>query len=438
MSSLRRELNLSSATALVISSAMGSAVFLVAADIAKVLPSNPGALAVWLVAAFGSLLGGLVFAELGALFPGTGGPYVYLSEAIHPLAGFLNGWSIALIVQPASIAAVAFSFAQFSAYLIPMPGNTMKAVACVTVIASTAVNLWGLRASAGVVNFLTLLKVLAAVGIAVAGLCLPSPVSSPWSSGANPASWGFSSFGIALIAAFWAFDGWNDVCFVAGEIDNPQRNIPLSLGIGIGTVAALYLALNAAYFRFLTPAQIAASSFPAADAAHVFGGDWAVRFVILAVVFSTLGCLNATILAGARVSFAMADDGVLPRAVAYVSPSHHTPATALVVQMLLTLAFLITGRYDQLFTYVIFAAFLFYLLTAVALMRLRGKRPALARPYRIPGYPWTPLLYIVLVAAFLANAFWTKPFESLVGALILALGIPVYYFCRSSATAPAA
>jgi APA family basic amino acid/polyamine antiporter len=285
--SLERGLGLVSATSIVAGAVIGSGIFLVASDIAQVLSSPVWIVAVWVAAGVISMMGGLILAELGAAFPGSGGPYLYLSQAFHPLAGFLNGWSISLIVQPGSIAAVAVAFAEFSASLLPIGAGHTKVVASITVVILTAINLWGLQAGAEVNNVLTALKVLSILGIGVFGCLAPAvhPGAFQDLTGATA-----SGFGVALIAAFWAYDGWNNITYIAGEVSRPQRNIPLSLIIGIGMVVLLYGLTNVAYLRFLTPAQIAVSPLPAADAARMLGGEWAVRAILIAVILSTLGC----------------------------------------------------------------------------------------------------------------------------------------------------
>ncbi|MBI4863199.1 MAG: amino acid permease [Candidatus Riflebacteria bacterium] len=435
---LVRGLGLRSATAVVAGSVIGSGVFLVAADISNAVPSPGAAVLVWVVGGFISLVGGLAFAELGAMLPGSGGPYIYLREAFNQLLGFLYGWTTVLIVQPGSIAAVAIGFAQFAGYLLPLSPFYIKWLASTTIVAFTVINLLGLKKGAGVLDLLTVLKVLALVGIGAAGLWLPArhPVALvDWAGSTLP------GFGVALIAAFWAYDGWNNISYVAGEVENPQRNVPLSLLSGIALVGLLYVMANLAYYRFVPVAAIAASRFPAADAARAMAGGWAVNVVIVSVLLSTLGCVNGLILSGARVTYAMAADRALPPELGRVEPTYRVPSTALIVQLVLALALVWTGRYDQLFTYVVSISFFFYGLSAVALIVLRYRRPELERPFRVPLYPWLPLAYAAFTAAFFVNAVIEKPVESLCGVGMVLLGIPVFLWQRArnarQATPPA-
>jgi len=428
-SGLVRGLGLGSATAIVAGAVIGSGVFLVAAEITRALPSPFLALVVWAVAGVLSMMGGLMVAELGAAFPGEGGPYLYFREAFSPLMGFLNGWTIALIIEPGSIGGCAIGVAHFSTYFFSLSPLGIKLVASSIVLGFTLINLIGLKAGAEVMDILTVLKILALIGIVVAGMILPAQVAAPFHSFSGGT---VSSFGVALIAAFWAYDGWLNVSYIAGEIKNPQRNVPLALLIGIGTATLLYLATNWVYYRFLPIEMIAQSVFPAGAAAKAMGGEWAVRIMHIAVILSTLGCANAVILSGARVTYAMAADRVLPSVLAYVHPTFHVPSVALLVQMVLALALIATGSYAQLVTYVISAGFIFYGLTAVALIVLRYKQPNLHRPFRVPFYPWLPLVYLLFTILFLGNAVTSRPWESITGMGIVLLGLPVYYAMKFS------
>lgn len=428
INSLVRGLGLGSTISVVAGSVIGSGVFLVAADIGKELSSPWLALGVWLVAGLISLVGGLTFAELGAAFPGAGGQYVYLREAFGPLAGFLFGWTWILIVQPGSIAAVSIAVTRFAAELVPMSPVVAKILAIAVIVLFTCANLFGVKRGAKLLDAMTALKVLALVAIVLVGLIVPGKAGFAVT---GETAWTFSQFGVGLIAAFWAYDGWNNVTFVAGEVKNPQRNLPLALFLGLSGVTLLYVLVNYAYYAFLPAAQVASSSFVAGDAAQVVLGQAGLKIIVVAVVLSAMGCVNGMVLAGARVTYAMAADGTLPQALSYVHPRYHVPTTALAVQMIVSVILALSGRYDQLFTYVICAAFLFYALTAAAVLVLRAKRPELKRPYRVPLYPYLPLAYIVFTILFVANAFYEKPLESLVGLGIVVSGLPAFYGYRA-------
>jgi APA family basic amino acid/polyamine antiporter len=428
-SKLIRGLGLGSSVSVVAGSVIGSGIFLVATDITRQLPSPGWALSVWLVAGLLSLMGGLTFAELGAMFPGAGGQYIYLRKAFGPIFGFLYGWTLALVIQPGSIAAVAIGFAQYASAFLPMGPVGAKFTASVAIALFTLINALGVKRGAGVLNVLTSLKILALVALGAAGVFLPVSAGAGLSAtSATPVT--ASAYGIALIAAFWAYDGWNNLTFVAGEVANPKRNVPLALILGLALVASLYVLVNVGYFQMLSPQRIAESSFPAADAARVMGGEWAVRGILLAVILSTLGCVNGMVLAGARVTYAMAADGALPRALGYVHPRFHVPSAALFTQLGVSLALVWSGSFDQLFTYVVCAAFIFYGLSGAAVIVLRRTMPKAERPYRVPLYPVLPALYVVFTFLFVLNAFREKPAEAMAGLGIVLLGIPAFYVFR--------
>lgn len=418
---LLRGLGFFSAFCMVAGPCIGSGVFLVASDISRSLPSPLLALSVWAAAGVLSLLGGLVFAELGSMFPGAGGQYVYLREAFGPLPAFLYGWCLVLVIQPGSIAAVAAAFAQSASAWIPLSPLGAKALAAAAVILLTGVNLLGVKKGAGLLDALTALKILALAALAAAAFLLPAKESFGQMAAFRP-----TDYGVALIAAFWAFDGWNNLTFVAGEVREPQRTIPLAMIAGILAVMALYLGANAAYYRALPVSAIAASSFPAAEAARALGGAAFAGAIIAAVMSSTLSCANALVLAGARVAYAMAEDRLLPRPFAFVHPRFRVPSWALLAQMAWSVALVFSGRYDQLFTYVVCAAFVFYGLTAAGLFALRRSQPDAPRAYRTPFYPILPAAYVIFTAAFVLNTLWERPFESLAGLGIVLLGVPVY------------
>ncbi len=238
---------------------------------------------------------------------------------------------------------------------------------------------------------------------------------------------------MALIAAFWAYDGWNNVTFVAGEIKEPQRNVPLALAGGLAAVTLLYFFANLTYLRLLPVATVAASKFVAADAARVMGGDMAARLMSAVVVMSTFGCVNGMILAGPRVTYAMAEDGRLPAWFSFVHPRWRVPTNALLAQGLWSILLVWSGRYDQLFTYVVCAAFIFYGLTGAGVLVLRRTKPELERPYKVPLYPLLPAAYVLFCAAFVANSFREKPFEAVAGLALVLLGVPAFKFFRRAA-----
>lgn len=426
---LLRALGPWSCVSVVAGSVIGSGVFLVASDIMRAVPDPSAALSVWAVAGLATLLGGLVFSELGAMLPGAGGQYVYLKEAFGPRLGFLFAWTHILILAPGTVAALAVAFGQFSGGLVMLSPLAQQLLASAAIIALTLVNLRGVLKAAHVLNALTSLKVLALAALALAAVAFWL-LGREAPSAEAPASFTAASYGVALIAAFWAYDGWTGLSQVAGEVKDPQRNIPFGYLAGLGGVAALYLAVNFGYTRVLGISQIAGSSFVAADAARAMQGETARLLVSLAVVVSTLGCLNAAIMTGARAAYAVAEDSVLPPVLKTIDPRTRVPSAALVLQCGVALALAWSGSYNQLFTYVVAAAFVFYALTALALLRLRRTQPKRERPYRVPLYPALPLGYLALCAAFLLNTVRETPRESLVGLGIVAIGLPAYAIFR--------
>ncbi len=428
---LRRRLGFYSAFSLVVGSVIGSGIFLVATDISKSIGNPWIALSVWATAAVLTLLGALVYGELAAAFPGAGGPYLYLRESFGPVVGFLYGWTLTLVIQPGSIAAVAVAFGKYLSALVPMNPTGVLISASLAVLGLTWINLLGVKRGASVSDFLSGLKVvaliiLAGVGIFATGIATPTAFQE-----VAPTFEGWSAFGVALIAAFWAFDGWNNVSFISGEVKNPQRNLPLALAGGILAVAALYMVVNLGYFKVLSLSDIQNSPFVAADAVRrVFGSELAVNVIVGVVVLSTLGCVNGMILAGARVTYAMAADKSLPQSFAYLHPKYEVPSTSLLLQMIISIVLIWSGSYDQLFTYVISSAFIFYGLTGVSLIVLRKKQPKIERPYKVPLYPFLPIAYALLSAVFVLNTFFEKPTESLVGLGIVLLGVPAFFIWR--------
>lgn len=420
---LVRGLGAGSALAVVVGAVIGSGVFLVAADIRASVSASLWGLAVWIAAGLLSLIGGLTFAELGGRFPGAGGQYVYLREAFGPRIAFLFGWTLFLVIQAGSIAAVAAAFAGVLGDLVPLSAAGRIGVASSVIGASTAVHLLGVRRGGLVLDVLSALKVVALVGLGVAGLVLSDRSMSELSVRPMPDA---APFGVALIAAFWAYDGWNGIGYLAGEVQNPRRIVPLAMVGGIAIVGALYVLTNLAIHLALPPDELARSVHPAVDAATRLVGSSGGTAIALCILLSTVGCAHGLVMAGARVPYAMARDGVVPGMLARLTPHTRVPSTALVLQMVWSIVLVVSGTYDQLFTYVIAAAFVFYGLCAVAVIVLRRRAPSAERVFSVPLYPWVPLAYATFCAAFVINACREKPLASLAGLGIVASGIPAY------------
>ena len=432
---LVRALTLWQATAIVIGIMIGSAIFIVPAEMTRETGSEGAALAVWVVAGLLSLFGALSFAELAAMLPQAGGQYVYLREAYGPLVSFLCGWVFFLAVQSGSISAVAVGFSQYLADFFPLTPLEQKLAAAAAIVLFTAINYRGVKEGGAVQSILTGLKVGAMAALVALGYILVKgpPAAAAGvpivSSGAVGGGY-FATFGVAGVAALWAYDGWNNVTFAAGEVKRPERNLPLALILGTATVMLIYLGLNLVYYHVLAPGEIARSPRVAADAALRILGHSGARFVTLAIIVTMFGSINGMVLAGARIYYAMAQDGLFFRWCGTVHPRFRTPHLSLLFQAAWAILLVAVGRYDQLFTYVIFAAWVFYALTAFAVIVLRRKMPARPRPYRVWGYPVVPVSFVLATAWFLVNMLLERPAEAGGGCLILVAGIPVYLLWR--------
>ncbi len=419
------------ATSIVIGIMIGSAVFIVPAEITREVGSQGWALAVWITTGILSLFGALSFAELAAMMPLAGGQYVYLREAYGSLVSFLCGWTFFLAVQSGSISAVAAGFAQYLGDFLSLSVAQEKWAAAAVIVVLTAINYRGVKEGGAVQSVLTGLKVGAMASLIALGFLLVHGSPGGLRSVPVPAGGRFAaSFGVAMVAALWAYDGWNNVTFAAGEVASPERNLPLALILGTGVVVAIYAGLNLVYYHVLPLEAIASSQRVAADAAAVILGRSGSHAVALAILIAMVGSANGMVLAGARIYYAMAADGLFFRWCASVHPRFRTPHLALVVQAGWAIVLVLLGRYEQLFTYVIFAAWIFYSLTAFAVIILRRRRPEAVRPYRVWGYPWVPVVFVLAGAMFVLNTLREKPVEAGWGSLIVAVGAPVYWLWK--------
>jgi APA family basic amino acid/polyamine antiporter len=425
---LLRALGLWETSAIVVGIMIGTAIFIVPAEITRSVGSPRAALAVWAVGGMLSLFGALSFAEMAAMMPQAGGQYVYLREAYGSLISFLCGWTFFLAAQTGGISVLAVGFAEYLGEFVPLSPWQAKAAAAASIALFTIINYRGVKEGGIVQSILTGLKVGAIVALAALGYVLVRGRPGGVSSLPAPAGSGFvASFGVAMVGALWAYEGWNACTFASGEVKRPERNLPLALILGTGGVLALYLALNLVYYHVLTLPEIAASTRVGADAAVRVLGRTGSYFVTLVIIISTLGSLNGSILAAPRVYYAMAKDGLFFRWCASVHPRFHTPHLALVLQGLFAILIVALGTYEQLFTYVIFAGWVFYALTGFAVVILRRKRPDLPRPYRVFGYPLVPIVFVLTSAWFIVNTLFEKPVESGIGCLIVVSGVPVYW-----------
>jgi len=445
---LARDLGLSHAGAVVVGTIIGSGIFLVPSEMMQAVGSAQLVYLAWVVGGVLSFFGALTYAELGAMKPQAGGEYVYVRDAYGPLAGFLYSWTWFLIAKPASIATITtgfvriletfpiFAFFSHSFISHPFTVNYGQLVAIGATVVISWLNYIGVR-RAGEFQFLfTLLKVAIILGIVVVGFSYRGGTWANFASEFAGAKGGVAGFFAALVAALWAYDGWNDLNMVAGEIRNPQRNIPLSLIWGVATVGALYMLVNAAVQYVLPASAVAASERPASDAVSLVLGRAGASLVSAGMAISMLVTLNGTIMSGARVPFATARDGYFFKAIAEVHPHFHTPSVAIVVQCALAMILLLLGgSFRQFFSLAIFAEWLFYMISASTVFVFRRREPNLERPYRVLGYPVVPALFVLASTALLYYTFTDNLKSSAGGCLVMLAGIPVFYFFARRRTA---
>lgn len=433
-------------TLLTIGSVIGTGIFITTADMARVLPSQGTILLVWILGGLLSLAGALTYAELGVLFPRAGGMYHFLKEAYGPLWGFLYGWACFLIIMSGGIAALAVAFGEYLGSFVPFfsTGNKLwslpllgwtwsvsggQLAAALAILFLTTVNYIGLREGAGVQNLLTVIRI-GSIGLLVAFGLAVEPTTSYQLMQPVASAGLLTVLGIGMIAALWTYDGWYGPTFSAGEMKTPKRSLPIGLIWGTVAIMVLYCLVNLVYFRALSMEAMAATPRIAETAAAALFGPGAAKLVSLGVLISTFGCLSATILYSPRIYLPMARDGVFFRSLAAVHPRFHTPGRSLWAQSLWAIALTLSGTYEQLYTYVVFAAVLFHAATTGAVFILRRKLPDAPRPYRVWGYPVVPALFIFASILLIANTLIEKPIESFLGLGLVALGLPAYYWWR--------
>jgi len=487
---LVKGLGLTSATMLVMGSMIGSGIFIVSAEIAREVDSPALLIGAWAVAGFMTIVAALSYGELAAMMPRAGGQYVYLREALGPLWGFLYGWTLFLVIQTGTIAAVGVAFGKFLGVFFPSVSsthwilhlwkvpkipvgpmvlgnmdvgiNTQNLAAILLVVFLSIVNIFGLKTGAIIQNIFTAAKVSALLGLALFGFALGRNATALAANfGGN--FWRNAGLGahhavqvgvggpivlvgtltilaVAQVGSLFSADAWNNVTFTAGEVKNPSRNLPLSLALGTGVVIALYIACNFIYLNALpldgTPGAATVlergikyaseDRVGTAVMTEMFGAVGGL-LMAAAIMISGFGCNNGLILSGARVYYAMAKDGLFFRNVARLHPTYKTPAVSLMVQMIWTCVLCISGSYSQLLDYIIFAVLVFYILTMIGLFVLRRTHPDAERPYRAAGYPVLPTIYIVMAVFIDVVLLRYKPQYTWPGLIVVLLGIPVYY-----------
>ncbi|WP_353722237.1 amino acid permease [Dyadobacter sp. 676] len=455
--SFKPSLGLVDATMLVAGSMIGSGIFIVSADIVRNTGSVGWLMFVWLITGFMTLTAALSYGELSAMFPKAGGQYIYLKEAYNPLIGFLYGWSFFTVIQTATIAAVAVAFAKFTAYLVPQFSEDLVALdlgflkispaqllSIVVIVLLTFTNTRGVNSGKIIQTTFTLTKLLSLLGLIVFGLFFMKPEvwAANWGEGmwdlhkldpdGSVASYttiaAFGAIAASMVGSIFSSDSWNNVTFIAGEIKNPQRNIGLSLALGTIIVTVIYVLTNVMYTGVLSLQEIASSDKDrvAVTASHVIFGNAGTIVIAVMIMISTFGCDNGLIMSGARVYYSMAKDGLFFKKVGQLN-KNAVPEIGLWLQCVIASLWALSGKYGNLLDMISFVVVVFYMLTIIGIFILRKKRPDAPRPYKAFGYPFLPIIYIIMGVAFCLLLIIYKPEYTWPGLIIVLLGIPVYY-----------
>jgi basic amino acid/polyamine antiporter, APA family len=455
--SFKPSLGLVDATMLVAGSMIGSGIFIVSADITRNTGSVGWLMFVWLITGFMTLTAALSYGELSAMFPKAGGQYIYLKEAYNPLIGFLYGWSFFTVIQTATIAAVAVAFAKFTAYLIPQFSEDLVALdlgflkispaqllSIVVIVVLTFTNTRGVNSGKIIQTTFTLTKLLSLLGLIVFGLIYMKP--EVWAANWSEGMWdlhkltpdgsiesyttiaAFGAIAASMVGSIFSSDSWNNVTFIAGEIKNPQRNIGLSLALGTIIVTVIYVLTNVMYTGVLSLQEIAAADKDrvAVSASHVIFGNAGTIVIAVMIMISTFGCDNGLIMSGARVYYSMAKDGLFFKKVGQLN-KNAVPEIGLWLQCVIASLWALSGKYGNLLDMISFVVVVFYMLTIIGIFILRKKRPDAPRPYKAFGYPFLPIIYIIMGVAFCVLLIIYKPEYTWPGLIIVLLGIPVYY-----------
>jgi APA family basic amino acid/polyamine antiporter len=457
----KKELGLLDGTMLVVGSMIGSGIFIVSADIARQVGSTGWLILIWLISGIITMIAAVSYGELSAMFPNAGGQYVYLKEAYNKLIAFLYGWSFFAVIQTGTIAAVGVAFSKFAAYIIPAVSdenilyqigsfklNVAQIISIITIIFLTYLNTCGVKNSKILQTILTIIKILSISGLIIFGFTLAAKTSiwnanwadawTPHSFNTKTGSWMpinttalISGISAAMVGTLFSSDSWTGVTFIAGEIKNPKRNVGLSMLLGTFIVTIIYVLTNLMYVAVIPLSEIAGakSDRVAVVASQYIFGDIGTLIIALMIMISTFACNNGLIMAGARVYYTMANDGLFFKKAASLN-KQSVPAWALWAQCLWASVLCLTGKYGDLLDFVIIIVLIFYILTIYGIIRLRKKMPNAVRPYKAIGYPFLPLLYIIIASAVCVSLLFTKFSTCGWGVLIMLVGIPVYYLIK--------
>ena len=430
---LARTLTRNDLVLLLTGTVIGSGIFLVPGGVLQQSGGHVGlALTVWFLGGVLSLLGALTYGELGAMDPSAGGIYVYIRDAFGRLPAFLYGWTLFFVISSGSLATLAVAFSRYLDQLIDLSPLVARVVSILVIVVIALINVVGTRKSANVQNVTTAVKVAAIVVMSIALIALGDPMRAvggqPWPEIGTTAL--LSGMGAAMIGVLWAYEGWQYVTFAAGETVEPERNFPRAMFIGTAALIAIYLLPNIAYVAALGPDGVMRSDRVASEAVTALMGPAAGNLIAAAILVSIFSAANGLTLTAPRVYFAMARDGVFFRRLADVHPRYGTPAFAIIVSSAWAILLAATGTFEQLLTYVVFAGWIFYALGAASIFVYRRLRPAARRPFTVPFYPFTPLLFIVAAAAIVINTFIVQPGRAAAGLAGVLVGVPAYLVWR--------
>ena len=446
---LRRALGPWSTVAIIMGTVIGSGIFLVPTDMVKAVGSPGTVFAVWVFGGVLSLFGALTYAELSAALPEAGGEYAYLTAAYGPFFGFLYAWTQTWVAKSASIAALATAFYRYLAdflpglqaplYVVAWPigpgGGPLEirygqVLAIGVILLLSAVNYRGVKVGGRVQVGVTALKVLLIGGVIAVGLFSRQAHLTNLQTSTEPMPGGIAGFFVALVAALWAYDGWNNAGMLGSEVENPQRTFPLALIGGVTAIIGVYLLTNLAYFSVLSAGEVASSDRVAADMLRRIAGPNGAGAVSIAAMISIFAALNGSILSGSRVPYAMARDGYFFRHIGRVHPDFRTPSASIVLLGIWSSLLVLSGHYNDLYNMVIFPSWILYGMTAAAVIVLRRKNPGLVRPYRTWGYPWVPLAFVGVTLLLLYQTLVSSPRASGIGLAIIALGVPFFFYWK--------
>ena len=433
-SNLKRVLSLTDAIMINVGGILGSGIFMVPATVALYTLSSSLFFLVWIIGGIVSLFGALSVAELGAAMPKAGGQYVFLNKAYGPLWGFLYGWTAVAVINTASIAAVAMAFSEYLGFFFVLSHFEIKVIAILSIVILTIINIIDVKSGARFQNLFTYTKISAISIVILLGLTLnggslnnfyPMIIDKSFFSLVGP-------LGLAMVAVLWTFDGWIFVTYVAGEVKDPGRNIPLSIILCMVIVLSIYLALNYVLVYVLGFDKMIGSELVMSDAASVFLGGKGAAIITVIILISLIGANNGFVLTSARINYAMSKDGLFFKQASTIHSKFKSPANALLMQCAWSSILTLTGTFNQLITYIIFASWIFYAMSAGAVIILRNKLPDLKRPYKTPLYPWIPITFIFFAVFLTINTILEAPRDASIGSVLILTGLPFYKYWKNN------